>query len=143
MKIRGHGIKQVLVLRTDASMPAGKLCAQASHASLGAFLSREQVSFTPLPDGRVKLEAIISAFAAEWFKELSVKVALAVPDEVKLHAIYDQAKAAGLPCVLIQDAGFTHFDGVPTYTAVGIGPAPAQDIDPITGHLPLLKNATA
>jgi len=52
--------------------------------------------------------------------------------------IHSAAEIAGLPCSLIQDAGFTEFNGVPTYTAVAIGPAQATEIDKITGLLKLL-----
>ena len=139
MARRGHGVKQVLLIRTDAGMNAGKTAAQASHASMGAFLPRETTQLVPLSDGQFELRAIISAQAAAWFQDLSVKIALAGPDESTLHDVYRQAREAGLPCVLIQDAGFTHFDGVPTYTAVGIGPADADDIDKITRQFPLLR----
>lgn len=136
---RPHNIKQVLVIRGDTGMNAGKIAAQASHASLGAFLPRETTILVPLPDGSYRLEATISAQAAAWFQELSVKIAARVESEAELHAIYQQAKEAGLSCVLIQDAGFTHFNGVPTYTAVGIGPGDADEIDKITRKLPLLR----
>ena len=49
----------------------------------------------------------------------------------------EKAAAAGLPYALITDAGHTEFHGVPTRTALGIGPAYPEDIDPVTGHLPL------
>lgn len=46
--------------------------------------------------------------------------------------------AAFAPCALIQDHGLTEFGGVPTYTAVAIGPAEDVVIDRITGELSLL-----
>lgn len=136
--MRPHTVKQVLVLRNDTGMNAGKLSAQASHASLGALLPRDGTTLTRQDDGTYKLEATISAEAAAWFEELSVKVAVSVPSEAALLEIYEGAKAAGLPCVLIRDAGLTHFSE-PTLTAVGIGPAAAEKINPVTGHLPLYK----
>jgi len=54
------------------------------------------------------------------------------------YDIYNQAKEAGLYCSLIQDAGLTEFGGVPTYTAVAVGPAKNEDVDKITGELKLL-----
>ena len=48
------------------------------------------------------------------------------------------AKLAGLPCSLIRDAGLTEFAGVPTLTAVAVGPAELSKVDAITSHLKLL-----
>jgi PTH2 family peptidyl-tRNA hydrolase len=135
---RPHAVKQVLVMRNDTGMNVGKTTAQGAHGSLGAFLPRETTKLTPQPDGTVKLEAIISADAAAWFQELSVKIVVSVPSEQALIDVFQCAKAAGLPCVLIRDAGLTHF-AEPTLTAVGIGPADASLIDPITRGLPLLR----
>ena len=44
----------------------------------------------------------------------------------------------GLITALIQDAGLTEFGGVPTYTALAVGPDRADRVDAITGTLPLL-----
>ena len=41
-------------------------------------------------------------------------------------------------CALIQDAGLTEFNGIPTYTALSIGPEFEETLDPHTKHLPLL-----
>ena len=49
-----------------------------------------------------------------------------------------KVKNAGLLCSLIQDAGLTEFDGVPTYTCCAIGPNWDEDVNKITGHLKLL-----
>ena len=43
----------------------------------------------------------------------------------------------GTNIALITDAGMTEFHGVPTHTCLAIEPAFPQDIDPITGELPL------
>jgi PTH2 family peptidyl-tRNA hydrolase len=45
---------------------------------------------------------------------------------------------AGLITALIQDAGLTEFGGVPTYTALAIGPDIDTKIDELTKDLPLL-----
>lgn len=37
----------------------------------------------------------------------------------------------------ITDVGRTEFNGVPTITALAIGPNKSEDIDKITGHLKL------
>jgi len=61
-----------------------------------------------------------------------------VNSEAELLDLRDKAKAAGILHAIIQDAGKTEFHGVPTYTVVAIGPVWSDEIDPITGHLPLL-----
>lgn len=137
---RPHQIKQVIVARSDTGMNMGKLAAQVSHASMGAFIPRETTTLTRQADGHYLLQAVISPEAAAWFEALSVKAVLKVPSEAALLEVFDKAKAAGLPCILIQDAGFTHF-AEPTLTAVGIGPADGDAINAITGHLPLFRKA--
>ena len=60
-----------------------------------------------------------------------------VESEAELLDLEAKAKTAGLPTGLIQDNGLTEFHGIPTYTALGIGPASPERLAPITGHLPL------
>jgi peptidyl-tRNA hydrolase, PTH2 family len=54
-----------------------------------------------------------------------------------LEDLQRRAKARGLLTVWVEDAGFTE---VPpgTRTCLGIGPARVEDLDPLTGELPLL-----
>jgi PTH2 family peptidyl-tRNA hydrolase len=66
------------------------------------------------------------------------KIVVGIPSEEELRNIYQTAINAELPASLIQDSGKTEFAGVPTYTAVAIGPSDADRIDAITGHLKLL-----
>lgn len=129
--------KQVLVIRKDLNMRKGKLAAQASHASTGSVLPREKAQVDDLGDC-VRVSWVLTRDQFEWFMDLSTKIVVSVNSEIELMEIHRKAQAAGLPCVLIQDRGFTEFGGVPTYTAVGVGPAPQPEVDAITGHLPLL-----
>jgi PTH2 family peptidyl-tRNA hydrolase len=75
---------------------------------------------------------------AAWLQGLFTKVCLQVKTEDEILDIVAKAKAAGLPCALIEDSGLTEFGGVKTVTCCAIGPAAAADIDLITGQLPLL-----
>lgn len=75
--------------------------------------------------------------ATAWLHGRFVKICLYVQTEDELLRLERECRGAGLPCALIQDAGFTEFAGVPTYTALGIGPADGGAIDAITGRLPL------
>jgi PTH2 family peptidyl-tRNA hydrolase len=117
--------KQVIVVRTDLNMRKGKMIVQGAHASLTAALIAR--------DDPRKMADFLG-----WFHGDQRKIAVGAPDEETLHRVHAQAMAAGLPAALIQDHGLTEFGGVPTYTAVAIGPADAHDIDPITGGFRLL-----
>lgn len=66
------------------------------------------------------------------------KVCCRVDSEQELLDIHDRAVEAGLEVHLITDSGRTEFHGQPTRTCLAIGPAPAEEIDVITGHLQLL-----
>jgi peptidyl-tRNA hydrolase len=60
----------------------------------------------------------------------------------QIERAFHDAKAAGLPCVLITDEGHImppHFDGSPIITALGIGPALRHDAHPITKKFNCLK----
>ena len=57
--------------------------------------------------------------------------------EEELVALHEQAESAGLRSHLIRDGGVTEFHGVPTLTALAIGPNVSADIDAVTGHLTL------
>lgn len=114
-------MKQVIVLRKDLGMRKGKMCAQSCHASMKATLENMDH-----PDVK------------EWLAGIFTKVVVSVDSEEELFAIYEKAKDKGLVCSLIRDAGLTEFGGVPTYTAVAVGPSTREKVDAITGHLKLL-----
>ena len=59
------------------------------------------------------------------------------PSEEDLLDLARRAHEAGLPYYLVTDSGRTEFHGVPTNTALGVGPAWGSELQPITGHLPL------
>jgi PTH2 family peptidyl-tRNA hydrolase len=133
-------IKQVIVMRKDLGMRKGKMIAQGAHASMKVFLDRGQRSSRTIL-GRPydhKIEISLTDEMKEWVEGLFTKVCVSVDSEDELLAIVKKADIAGLPNALIQDAGRTEFDGVPTYTCCAIGPAKAEEIDKITGDLKLL-----
>jgi peptidyl-tRNA hydrolase, PTH2 family len=123
--------KQVIILRKDLNMRKGKMVAQGAHASLGAMLSvgtyDEKQLVIPL-DERLK----------PWLAGVFKKICVSATSEQELLHLHQKAKDSGLLCALIQDAGLTEFGGVPTYTALAIGPDLESKVDLITGHLPLL-----
>ena len=118
-------IKQVLLYRRDLKMRKGKIAAQCAHASLAVFLRRGAVT-------QGHLVVPIDAYMTKWIERGSAKVVLSVEDEEALLNAHALANAAGLPNALIRDAGKTEFKGVPTRTALAIGPAPVEAIDAIT-----------
>lgn len=125
--------KQVIVVRVDLNMRKGKMIAQGAHASMKVFFDRLKA----LADSHVGWTPKNQA-EREWVTGLFTKIAVKAHSEEELLAIYDRAKTAGLLCSLIQDAGQTEFHGVPTYTAVAVGPDEAEKVDAITKDLELL-----
>ncbi len=129
-------VKQVIVMRKDLNMRKGKMVAQGAHASMAVILNEGYVQAVDKgPDNYV---IPMDHYMEQWLTGAFTKICVSVDSEEDLLLIHANAKAAGLPCSLIQDAGRTEFNGVPTYTAVGIGPWKSNEINKHTGHLKLL-----
>ena len=111
--------KQCLILRNDVKMSCGKRCAQAAHASIGAYNNADK------------------ALQKAWLSEGQKKVVLKANDERTLYELKVIAERAGVSSSLIQDAGMTEIPPG-TITALGLGPARTEDLDKITGTLTLL-----
>jgi PTH2 family peptidyl-tRNA hydrolase len=113
--------KQVIVFRSDLKLSKGKMAAQAGHAAVSAA-----------EEARSHHKEWLKA----WIEEGQCKIAVKVKGEEELIELEKQAKDLRLPCALIKDKGLTE---VPpgTITCLGIGPAPAEKMDRITGKLPL------
>jgi peptidyl-tRNA hydrolase, PTH2 family len=113
-------LKQIIVLRTDLNMRRGKEIAQGAHASMGGMLAYRRDPFIRL-----------------WLDGAFAKIAVGINGEEQLLDLHRAAKAAGVASYLIRDAGRTEFKGVPTYTAVAIGPGDPDIITSLTGELKL------
>jgi PTH2 family peptidyl-tRNA hydrolase len=124
--------KQVIVMRKDLGMRKGKMIAQGAHASMKVLLDAGALD----PHGTVFTIPMSPALSA-WLGGRFTKVCVSVSSEAELDAIVARARAAGVPCALIVDAGLTEFHGVPTKTCCAIGPAWVDEVDAITGALPL------
>lgn len=124
--------KQVIVMRKDLNMRKGKMIAQGAHASLRVILDAGRA--TALATYQITMTEPM----AQWMTGRFAKVCVSVTSEEALDEIVAKARAAGLPCSLIVDAGKTEFHGVPTKTCCAVGPAWSDEIDAITGALPLL-----
>ena len=123
--------KQTIVLRKDLNMRKGKMVAQGAHASMRAILQlghREGGNFIVPLDERLEL----------WLLGRFKKICVSVNSETELLLLHQAANAAGIITALIQDAGLTEFGGVPTYTALAVGPDTSDRVDMITGALSLL-----
>ena len=128
----GLRVKQVIVVRKDLNMRKGKIAAQVAHASMGAILS-----FRDSFDGdTVVLRPTEEALY--WLNTTFTKICVYVNSEEELVGLYERAKSAGIVSCLITDNGLTEFNGIPTKTCAAIGPALVEDVDAITGGLPLL-----
>ncbi len=114
-------IKQVIVVRTDLGMGKGKIAAQVGHACV---LGAENVRKSH-PD---------------WFKKWWLgqeKVVVKVENLKELEKIKREAMEFDLPWAEVTDAGHTQL-APGTTTCIGIGPAPEDLVDKITGDLKLL-----
>jgi PTH2 family peptidyl-tRNA hydrolase len=127
--------KQVIVMRKDLNMRKGKMIAQGAHASLKVLLDRGQLTSAT---GESSFTFTTTEAMTDWLGGRFAKICVSVTSEAALDAIVEKARAAGVPCALIVDAGMTEFHGVPTKTCCAVGPAWSDDVDAITGELPLL-----
>lgn len=126
-------IKQVLVVRRDLKVRRGKEISQGGHAAL-AWLAT-LVTKAIQPDGTATIQ--LDPVAIEWLTSSYRKATVHVPDLAALLALHEAALARGLRSFVIRDAGLTEFHDVETVTMIAIGPARDEDVDALTGNLPL------
>ena len=141
--------KQMIVMRRDLRMRKGKIAAQAGHACVEATLmalAREgrlsEVRLALGEDGQPSWvylddEGTPATALSDWFDAGVAKVCVYVDSEEALLDIADQGRERGFAVALIRDAGLTEFHGEATYTCLAFEPLRAEDVDPITGELPL------
>jgi peptidyl-tRNA hydrolase, PTH2 family len=128
-------VKQVIILRTDIGMTPGKAAAQAAHASISWLIARMDID--RLTRKTVRGIAHFSESELTWINGAFTKIVLQVPNELQLRQYHRWADEAGLESHLIIDSGRTVFGGVPTATAVAIGPNYNERIDKVTSGLRL------
>ena len=137
--------KQMIVMRRDLKMRKGKIAAQAGHACVEAVLmalAREgrlnDVCVTPdeswvyLADDGAQPSPL-----TDWFGAGVAKVCVYVDSEEALLELAAKGREEGFLCALVRDAGHTEFHGEPTYTCLAFEPLYPEQIDPLTGELPL------
>ena len=114
--------KMVLVVRGELRLTAGKAAVQVAHAAV----------LLAVEGARKKNPTFQS-----WWDQGQKKIAVVAKTLTEMEGLALGARRAGLPLVWVEDAGFTE---VPpgTKTCLGLGPARADKIDPLTRDLPLL-----
>ena len=139
--------KQMIVMRRDLKMRKGKIAAQAGHACVEAVLMAlvreerlDQVRLTA-DQGWVYLaqdpDRPEATPLTDWFDAGVAKICVYVDSEEELLDIAARAREMGFACALVRDAGHTEFHGEPTYTCLALEPLSAEQVDPLTGGLPL------
>jgi PTH2 family peptidyl-tRNA hydrolase len=114
--------KMVIVARSDLPLSAGKLAAQVAHAAVDCTLSTKKNK----PE-----------WFSKWHREGAKKVVVKVESLEEFFPLKEKAELLGICSVIISDAGHTEIpEG--TETVLGLGPAPNNLIDQVTGELPLL-----
>jgi len=117
--------KQVVIVRSDLRMSRGKLAVQVAHACVSCVLEI------------VEKGGVWREWLNEWVRSGQKKVVVKVDSEKELEERYKRALVLGIPASYIVDAGRTELEpGTPT--CVGLGPAPSNIIDRVTGDLKLL-----
>ncbi|WP_303250385.1 aminoacyl-tRNA hydrolase [uncultured Slackia sp.] len=138
-----YNAKQVIVVRRDLKMRKGKIAAQSGHACVEAVLmalaKEDRLSDVRVEDGWVQLADTgrDATPLSEWFARGVAKICVYVDSEEALIDLAKQGEDAGFCVALVQDAGHTEFHGEPTYTCLAFEPLYPEQIDPITGELPL------
>jgi PTH2 family peptidyl-tRNA hydrolase len=113
--------KVVAVVRSDLDISKGKTAVQVAHAAVMCAL-----------ESRTKAKPWFD----RWVDGGQRKVVVKAPDLNALRELHARAVREGLVAVLVQDAGLTEVEPGTT-TCLGIGPAPDEVLDKITGQLPL------
>lgn len=113
--------KQVIIFRKDLNLSKGKIAAQAGHAAVSSAT-----------EARIYNKNWYKA----WIMEGQRKIVVKVKNKKELLKFREYAVDLGLPNSLIVDRGLTEIPAG-TITCLGIGPAPSEKIDRLTGELKL------
>jgi len=112
-------MKQVIVVNRSLSLPKGKLAAQVAHAAVGAFV------------------AASAQTQLAWLQVGMPKIVVYAADADALVQLETAAHQHQIPACLVHDAGRTVIPAG-TITCLGLGPAAADVLDPITANLSLV-----
>lgn len=114
--------KLVIVTRSDLYLSPGKLAAQVSHAAVACTLLTKKSK----PN-----------WYSKWQQQGAKKVIVKIEKLKDFFSLKEKAENLGIITNIVIDAGHTEIpEG--TETVLGIGPAPSNLIDQVTGELSLL-----
>lgn len=123
--------KQTIIMRKDLNMRKGKMCAQASHASMKVFFDR-----------MIKSESgYICSFTQEmeeWKNGAFTKIVLGCDSIEDIYDLQKKADSLNIPNAIITDNGTTEFGGIPTVTCIALGPCSAEIVENLTSKYTLL-----
>ena len=114
--------KMVIVSRKDLKLSIGKLAVQVGHAAVACALSTKKNN---------------SDWFNKWNNEGAKKAVVKVDSEKDFYLLKEKAEQLKIAAYIISDAGLTEIPAG-TKTVLGLGPAPSEIIDQVTGDLPLL-----
>ena len=114
--------KMVIVTRQDLKLSPGKLAAQVAHAAVACALLTKKNN---------------SKWFNKWQTEGGKKAIVKVDSEEDFFPLKEKADSLNIVSIIIEDAGHTEIPSG-TKTVLGLGPAPSNIIDQVTGDLLLL-----
>lgn len=124
-KVPGE-VRMALVVRSDIPMLKGKAAAQCAHAAVDLYVkmsTADKEGYDPVVLDR-------------WRRGGQAKITLKGGDLESMEELMAIAMSLGVNCTLIFDAGRTQL-AENTATVLGLGPAPREVLDQITGELKL------
>lgn len=114
--------KMVIAVREDLKISSGKIAVQVAHAAVECALIAKRKK---------------RKWFKEWYDEGQRKVVVKVKNVDEIMDLKKRAEKLKITTSLIRDAGLTEIPPG-TITSLGIGPAPEEIINKVTGNLPLL-----
>lgn len=117
-----HEYKMVIVTRNDLKLSPGKLAAQVAHAAVACALETKEKK---------------PKWFNKWQKACGKKAIVKVEAGEDFYPLRVKAEKLDIITYIVVDAGYTEIPAG-TKTVLGIGPAPDNIIDQVTGDLPLL-----
>ena len=114
--------KMVIVTRQDLKLSPGKLAAQVAHAAVSCTLETKRRK---------------ERWFNKWMNEGAKKAVVKVDNLEEFFPLKEKAESLDIVTFIVTDAGHTEIP-IGTKTVLGIGPAPSNIIDQVTGHLSLL-----